>query len=228
MKGIAMGNSNVFLPSSGSPLTLWSKSESSSNRTRTIQTKTLAVFRLADNWFGVDIAQIERVVPIDYFTRLTSNCGAIIGTVGIENRLISVIDLRSVLGIGHSQPESHSTILVIRVQPDGVSHFGSRKAHPQITQIRGESRVRWVSESAKSAKSADEKKEKYEIGILADEFVDVFFVPASQILQYLENDDPGFEQVIAGECVCGDRTISVVNVAGVIGVLNSAGVAVPA
>jgi len=188
-----MGNSNVFLPSSGSPRTPWNKSESSLDRTRTILTKTLAVFRLADNWFGVDIALIERVVPIDYLTRLTSDCGAILGTVGIENHLVSVVDLSFVLGIGHSQPEVHSSILVSRVPSDGIGQFGSS-----------------------------------EIGILADEFVDVFFVPARQILRYLENDDSAFEQVIAGECVCGDRTISVVNVAGIIRVLNSTDVAVPA
>jgi purine-binding chemotaxis protein CheW len=131
------------------------------------------VFRLGDNWFGVDIAQIERVVPSDYLARLSLAPGTLLGSVGIGNRLVSVVDLKALLGLGRSSLQSSSTILVVRT---------------------GDS----------------------EIGILADEFVDVFFVPTSLIRECPETEDPLIRQVVRGECVCGDRTINLLDVSGTV------------
>jgi chemotaxis signal transduction protein len=55
-----------------------------------------------------------------------------------------------------------------------------------------------------------------EIGILCDEFVDVFFVPAAQIAHYQENEDRAIARTVVGEYVWGDRPISVIEVAGVL------------
>jgi chemotaxis signal transduction protein len=150
---------------------------------------TLAVFRLADNWFGVDLNRIERAVPADYLNRFLpgsdlSEEGLVVGTVGIHDRLVSVLDLKAVLGVGCSRVQPHSTILVIA---DGASGC--------------------------------------ELGLLTDEFVDVFFVPQGQIYQYPEpKTSPGaaLAAVISGECICGNRVITLVEPEGIIRALNHA------
>jgi chemotaxis signal transduction protein len=185
-----MENSNVFSVNSVSPVIPWTRSASSSNPTRTIATKTLAIFRLADNWFGVDIACIERVVPTDYVALLTPARGAVLGTVGIGSRLVSVVDLRLMLGIGRSRQESQGSVLVTR-----------------------------------SPSELDDRNGHQEIGILADEFEDVFFIPIRQIVHYSDDCDSAIKRVIAGECICGGRVISVVSVEGVIESLATAAAA---
>lgn len=172
-----MDASNVFLPSCSSPPALSSKSGDTPSPA-TVPTKTLGVFRLEDDWFGIDLGEIERVTPASYLTRLNLSNGTVLGTVGVFNRLVSVVDLKVLLGLGHTRLRPRSSILVTRV--------GS-----------------------------------YEIGILADEFVDVFFVPIGQVYQYPDNDDPAIERTVTGECVCGNRTISVVAVAGIVDLLIS-------
>lgn len=176
-----MADSSVFSPASLSQPTRESKSSATPNPTRVGATRTLAVFRLADAWFGIDLSAIERVAPIDYLNRLASGRGPILGTVGIRNRLVSVVDLRAILGIGLAAPEPCSTILVVRAGD-------------------------------------------YEIGILADEFVDVFFVPANQIARYPKDGDPALERTVTGEWSCGSRTITVVESSGIVDRLT-AGVA---
>jgi len=60
-----------------------------------------------------------------------------------------------------------------------------------------------------------------EIGILADELEDVFFIPVRQIVRYSSHGDSAIKRVITGECICGGRVISVVSIAGVVDSLNA-------
>jgi len=172
-----MESLDVFSLSSGSPRVPWNESSDWSVLTPNVATKTLAVFRLADNWFGVDLECIERVTPADYLTRFAPGSslpfdGLMLGTVGIHDRLVSVIDLKALFGIGCSSVHSYSTILIVR-----------SGAH--------------------------------ELGLFTDEFVDVFFVPQSQIYQYPEDNDPALGSIVTGECICGNRVITIIEPEGI-------------
>jgi purine-binding chemotaxis protein CheW len=167
-----MGKPNVFSPSSGSRPEPWSTCASSSNPTPSAATTSLAVFRLADNWFGIDLSRIGHVASVDYLTRLTFGPGPLLGTIGLHGRLVSVIDLKQIVGIVASPPGANSLILIARSAAD-------------------------------------------EIGLLIDEFIDIFFVPSSRIARRAELSADR-SATLAGECRCGDRAITLVEVEGIV------------
>jgi len=74
----------------------------------------LVLFRLGRNWLGVDIQDIQRVVPLDYVTWLSMESGFIIGTVGLHGRLLPVIDLAAILGQGSDRRPAQGMVLISR------------------------------------------------------------------------------------------------------------------
>jgi chemotaxis signal transduction protein len=109
-----MDSLNVFSPESTSPQPPWSVSAPASSPNPTPTTRGLALFRLRNNWLGVDIEHIERVVPLDYVTWLSMDSGLIMGTVGLHGRLFPVVDLPAILGQGPSKLPAQGVILVSR------------------------------------------------------------------------------------------------------------------
>jgi len=140
-----------------------SVSEPASTATRIPRIRELALFRLGNNWFGIDLGQIERVVPLNYATWVTLDHGLILGTVGLHGRLFPVVDLEAILGNGPGSLHDHAAIL--------VSHAGAT-----------------------------------EVGILADEFDDVFPVPDPQAAEAGTTAPP-----VSGRYTCGNRTVLVID-----------------
>jgi len=160
-----MEHLSVFSPKSASPRRPWSASGTALVANRTTAVRDLALFRLGDNWFGIDTECIERVVPLDYVAWVSLDRGLILGTVGLHGRLLPVVDLSAVFGLGASALHDHGSILVSRA---------------------GDT----------------------EIGIFADEFDDVFPIPADQVTH---QPGAGSPDSVAGRCTCGKRDVTVVD-----------------
>lgn len=158
-----MEHVSVFSPESTSPRPPWSACRAAPAANQSL--RDLALFRLGDNWFGIDTEAIERVVPLDYVAWVGMDRGLILGTVGLHGRLLPVVDLRAVLGLGSSALHDRGSILVSRA---------------------GDS----------------------EIGIFADEFDDVFPVPADAVTNQAGPDLP---DSITGRCTCGKRAVTVID-----------------
>jgi chemotaxis signal transduction protein len=72
----------------------------------------LVLFRLGRDWLGIDIQDVERVVPLDYVTWLSMDSGLIMGTVGLHDRLFPVVDVPAVLGQEPSKLPAQGMILI--------------------------------------------------------------------------------------------------------------------
>jgi chemotaxis signal transduction protein len=103
----------VLAPESASRRLSPDESVLASTAARIPGVRELALFRLGNNWFGVDLGQIELVVPLNYATWVTLDHGLILGAVGLHGRLFPVVDLEAILGCGSGSLHDHVAILVI-------------------------------------------------------------------------------------------------------------------
>lgn len=91
-------------------------------------TQQVVVFSLADNEFGIDIAQvreIDRLVPITRVPRVPAH---VEGIINLRGQLVPIVDLRTRLGMPHSVPTKMSRII--------VAEIGSRSIGMIVDEVR--------------------------------------------------------------------------------------------
>ncbi len=71
------------------------------------------VFRVAQEWYGVDITKVKEVVKIDRIAYLPSSPEHIAGIVNLRGNILSVMDLRVILGLNHEAPGEKRKIIAI-------------------------------------------------------------------------------------------------------------------
>ena len=62
------------------------------------------VFRVAREWYGVDITKVKEVIKTDRITYLPSSPEHIAGIVNLRGNILSVMDLRVILRLDHEGP----------------------------------------------------------------------------------------------------------------------------
>jgi purine-binding chemotaxis protein CheW len=72
----------------------------------------LLVFRLADEWFGLDATQVQEISRIGQFTRLPLTPPHVLGLVNLRGSITGVIDIRATLNLPQSQFEDSARIIV--------------------------------------------------------------------------------------------------------------------
>lgn len=77
---------------------------------KTIQ---LVVFRLAQEWYGVEIYKTKEVIKVDRITHLPSSPAHIAGITNLRGTILSVTDLKRVFGLPAQDLSEKSRLVVI-------------------------------------------------------------------------------------------------------------------
>ena len=74
----------------------------------------LVAFRIASEWYAVDIASVREVVTFDKITPLPSLPEHIAGIINLRGNIISVTDLRKLFGLGTEELTRKSRLVVVK------------------------------------------------------------------------------------------------------------------
>jgi purine-binding chemotaxis protein CheW len=73
----------------------------------------LAIFRVSNEWYGVDISKTREVARIETITYLPSSPEHIAGIVNLRGDILSVTDLKRIFGLPSEQLTEKSRLVVI-------------------------------------------------------------------------------------------------------------------
>jgi len=77
------------------------------------QTRQIVVFRLSREWYGVEITNVTEVTRVGKITYLPSSPGYIAGIVNLRGRILSVTDLKTMLGLPHEDPTDKTRVIAV-------------------------------------------------------------------------------------------------------------------
>ncbi len=80
-------------------------------REKTVQ---IIVFRLAREWYGVEISKVKEVVKAGRITYLPSSPEHIAGIVSLRGNILSVTDLRMIFRLPYEEPTEKSRIVAVK------------------------------------------------------------------------------------------------------------------
>lgn len=78
------------------------------------QTQKFLTFVLADEAYGIDIAEVQEIVAALPITRVPGAAPYVRGVVNLRGRVIPIVDLRTRLDLGCVEIDSRSCIIVVR------------------------------------------------------------------------------------------------------------------
>jgi purine-binding chemotaxis protein CheW len=73
----------------------------------------LIVFRLTREWYGVEITKVKEVIKVGKITYLPSCPDHIAGIVNLRGYILSVTDLKPILGLVREEPTEKTRIIAI-------------------------------------------------------------------------------------------------------------------
>jgi purine-binding chemotaxis protein CheW len=77
------------------------------------ETLRLIVFRLSQEWYGVEITKVKEVIKVGKITYLPSCPDHIAGIVNLRGYILSVTDLKPILGLPHEELTEKAKIIAI-------------------------------------------------------------------------------------------------------------------
>jgi purine-binding chemotaxis protein CheW len=77
------------------------------------ETLQLIVFRLAREWYGVEIAKVKEVIKAGKITYLPSSPEHIAGIVNLRGNILSVTDLKTIFSLPHEETTEKTRIIAI-------------------------------------------------------------------------------------------------------------------
>jgi purine-binding chemotaxis protein CheW len=105
----------------------------------------LVVFRLADEWYAVDILRIREIVRADKITFLPSSPSNIGGIVNVRGNIVSVTDLKKAFGLVSEDLTGRSRIIVVKNnnyetgiladETDGVIQVSVKSIDPVLSTL---------------------------------------------------------------------------------------------
>lgn len=108
----------------------------------------LAIFRVSNEWYGVDISKTREVARIETITYLPSSPEHIAGIVNLRGDILSVTDLKRIFGLPAEQLTEKSRLVVIESgdletgllvdEVDEVMDVAVSKIHPTLATISAE------------------------------------------------------------------------------------------
>jgi purine-binding chemotaxis protein CheW len=77
------------------------------------ETIQLVLFRLAREWYGVDIRKVKEIIKLNRVTYLPSSPEHIAGIVNLRGNILSVTDLRVLLNLSRELPGEKARIIAV-------------------------------------------------------------------------------------------------------------------
>jgi len=77
------------------------------------ESRQFVVFRVAREWYGVDMTKVREVIKTDRIAYLPSSPHHIAGIVNLRGNILSVMDLKAVLHLDHEAPGGKRKIIAI-------------------------------------------------------------------------------------------------------------------
>jgi len=77
------------------------------------ETLHLVVFRLAREWYGVEITKVKEVIKVGKITYLPSSPEHIAGMVNLRGNILSVTDLKAIFNLPHEDATEKTRIIAI-------------------------------------------------------------------------------------------------------------------
>lgn len=77
------------------------------------QTRQIIVFRLSREWYGVEITKVKEVIKVDKITYLPSSPEYIAGIVNLRGKILSVTDLKTMIGLPHEELTDKARIIAV-------------------------------------------------------------------------------------------------------------------
>ena len=77
------------------------------------QTRQIVVFRLFREWYGVEITSVREVTRAGKITYLPSSPEYIAGIVNLRGKILSVTDLKTMIGLPHEEPTDKTRIIAV-------------------------------------------------------------------------------------------------------------------
>lgn len=78
-------------------------------------------FKLGDELFAIDVAQVREVLELPPITRVPTSPAYMRGVVNVRGKAIPVVDLRAKFGLPAATDTVHSRIVVMELELDGES-----------------------------------------------------------------------------------------------------------
>jgi purine-binding chemotaxis protein CheW len=77
------------------------------------ETRQLVIFRLAREWYGVEITKVKEVIKVGKITYLPSSPEYIAGIVNLRGNILSVTDLKTIFGLPHEEQTEKTRIIAV-------------------------------------------------------------------------------------------------------------------
>jgi len=77
------------------------------------ENQQLVIFRLAQEWYGVEISKVKEVIRVGKITYLPSSPEYITGIISLRGNILSVTDLKTIFNLLHEEPSGKTRILAI-------------------------------------------------------------------------------------------------------------------
>ena len=77
------------------------------------ETVQIVFFRLAQEWYGVEITKVKEVIKVEKITYLPSSPEHIAGIVNLRGNILSVTDLKMIFGLPHEELTERTRIVAI-------------------------------------------------------------------------------------------------------------------
>jgi purine-binding chemotaxis protein CheW len=73
----------------------------------------IIVFRLAREWYGVEIIKVKEIIKVGKLTHLPHSPEHIVGIINLRGNILSVTDLKTMFNLLHEEPTEKTRIIAI-------------------------------------------------------------------------------------------------------------------
>ena len=79
------------------------------------ETLQIIIFRLSQEWYGVEIRKVKEVIRVTKITYLPSSPEYIAGIVNLRGNILSVTDLKRILSLPYEEPTEKTRIIAVEL-----------------------------------------------------------------------------------------------------------------
>ena len=83
------------------------------------ETRQYMTFKLGDEWFAIDVAQVREVLEVSQITKMPTAPSYMRGVVNVRGQATPVVDLRLRFGLPKGTDTVHTRIIVMELELDG-------------------------------------------------------------------------------------------------------------